>query len=601
MVAIQLHSGDYFIDTDEKTSLGLHFVGGVVEVITHSVTYTYNLSVPATANNNNLFAYSKNGESDGVRTGTPASIIVSGANISGYLYVIRYTGGRYELFFKEGEDMPYLGVKINTLPLENESIYIREKSEILAGDIPKFGFYKYINPQQTDTIEGGGLNLFPVVNYGELLLNIFAVLGISYNTGGVWDDPLTNPHNYGLILSKNGANKHSKYNVVGSGINGWSVSDENGEEVEWEEVGWLVGGVRYKRGYFNANITFNAFRVERSMRVKIPPGVVVVMGDGRDIVTPQKEMLEKYADSTEWGYYFNGLDKEFAAGEWFGVVSPNDWRQGIFKGYWDGSVGYTTEVDFEVEIIEEEGVAQAGQELQMADLLPDVTIAELLEAYAKFIGGWWKYDDYGIMEIVQYTSQILDKAVKGGNILNIDEMPLVEVSRVERFIDGLAQHNLLTCKSADYVTEDKRFVRDYAIYNEYLNDVADFYTIPFNDGNYEVINGEKLLSVEDVTTSEGGGKQYKGNVTFFRAGANGALHISSADDEGLGVEFKSLIRQATTATIVVKMPLYMFRTLTPTTIASWRGRYYIISSATWNDDKAEIEMLRVPTAAELQV
>ena len=180
--------------------------------------------------------------------------------------------------------------------------------------------------------------------------------------------------------------------------------------------------------------------------------------------------------------------------------------------------------------------------------------------------------------------------------LDLDNERLVSIGAVRRYVDGWAQHNLLRCKTADGVPEHSLFVRDYQVGNDYLDAELQVGEIPFNEGEWTLNQwGQKALFCDDVTINPNGEYSYRGVLTLFyeNAAHDGALHLQTVNDEGLGAVYGNFLHNTTTVEVSVMLSLRRFLELKETAAVTFRGGVYVVESAQWSDGVAKLTMLSV--------
>lgn len=578
------------VDTDKDTRLGLKFTGGIFRIADNEFTRSYGLSVPETDGNNKLFNHDGDPVMDGVRTASEGYIMAGGVLMSGDLYLQSYGGRRYELLFVERRGSSLINIPLNQLSQGYfpDAITVRPKDVPSETTVPDFGWYWYHN--ETSHYGDVGLpNIYPVTNLGYLIKEAAGAAGyaVQYlNGGSIYEDAA----NYGIILPTMNTFSSATVTVDGNAHGGWTYVVSGG--LTLADVGLSIVSRRYKKGLFGANVNVFTFTALRHIRVRgsanLVSGPLYAQGEGR------RENWLNWQPSNAW--VFGAIDIELNAGEWFTMVAPADINDGIFTDYIALLGGYETNIPTTtLEVLDDDGIAGDGETIYLSNNLPDMTLADLLTTYCNLTCSSWTVDDFAGRVVVETFAHALSSA--GTHKIDLDAARVVSVDSVERFLGGFARHNRVVCKPASYVTDEYKFLRDYPCANDILDDDSEYAVIPFNEGNYEIDgNGDLIAHFDDVTIGSNMEVQYNGVLSMFFAHLSGgaALHLQTINEVGgMGNEFAAFTNQATTVNVTVLLPLLEFAKLTPSTICTWRGRDYIIRTATWGEGKCVLELVRL--------
>lgn len=581
------------IDTDADTRLGLKFTGGIFRIADNELTRSYGLSVPMTDSNNIVLGFDGDPTMEGVRTAAKAVVMSGGVVLTGDIYLQSYGRGRFELLFVQTRGGWELTAPIGTLGAWSPSITVNDKEALHAGTIPNFGWYRYFNGVSGGNEVGDPAAQFPVTNLGYLLSNAAGMAGymLQYlNGGSAYEDAA----NYGIVLPTMDTYSSATVTVNGNARGGWSTVVSGGQTLA--DVGLSIVVRRYKRGLFGANVTVYTFTAIRHIRVKCTANYMTgpMFAQGQGI---RENWLNWQVQAGSVLPYFTDIDLELDAGEWFTMVSRADIVDGIFADYVKLSGGYETNIPATtLEVLDNDGVAGNGETIYLDSNLPDLTLADLLTIYCNLTCSSWTVDDANHRIVVETFDHALANA--GTHVVDLDAARVVSVESVERYLDGFAQHNYVRCRSAAYVTEEYKFLRDYPCANDILEDDADYAVIPCNEGNWMIDgNGDRVACFEDVEANENGSTTYKGALSLFFANPdpNGqALHLQTINDVGgMGAGFAAFTGQAVTVRMLVAMTLRDFSEFAPSTVCTWRGRDYIVRSATWSEGKCNLELVRL--------
>lgn len=591
MIAIRIN-GKY-ADTDARTQLGLQWQSWLFARNGMETSRSFGLSVPDTPANNSLFMLDMDPNFVGVRHSAKCEITDGGLVLRGSVVLTDWGSGRYNLLFLYGDlDLPSSFCQsLHGHLFTGASIEFTGKERATTGAmVSTFGFHAYHNGTATLPTVGLQPGLFPTVNLGWLLEQ--AAMNVGYSVA-MPSGNIRDPHRYGLVLPTMDVNKElPALRVVGSGRAGWSPVYPSGYS-QMSEFGLRVETRRYKRGYFPANVTVYVFVAIRPITLQYTGSLsspwFFVSGEGAELWN-WNDAGDNVPDAVE----ASSFERELSVGDWFTVVNASDAHPlPFFRPWcWDGQTGYTGAVDCSFTVKDAGGVVQQGQTLNLDENMPDLTFTQLLQAVCDLTDCIVEIDG-SLKSVTLHPSTGI---LTGWEWLDLDESGVLEVKEVLRCIDGMSRHNLVRCKSADYVREEMKFVRDFPCDNDALDEEAEFAVIPFNEGNWRQDGASKLAELEDVTVGANGNYQYKGVLTVIYEntgyyGNGAALHVQTINDEGLGMEMAAASRDAVSVRLTARVPLLKFAGLTPGATAAWRGRRWHVRGASWSGGVAELELL----------
>lgn len=583
-------TGGIRLDTDGGTKVGFKYEGGVMGLPKGGASRSYDLSVPATDNNCAAFNISQSAETEGVRNSTPARLACGGAVMDGRIYLKRWAGRRFELLFvynvadtlNSRIDEPIWQL-IRTQ--DDIVITIHKGDELDTGVIKPFGFYHYVNNLTTSgnpTI-GDNLTSMPSTNLRWLVEHAAATLnlGVTWNNSG---SDYEQPENFGILLPTANVHNWNSYSVTGNAVNGFSPAVPP----------WLHFATRrVKRGIGGANKTAYVYEAVQPCSVRIDNigNNYVVDGDtnyGRYILANPGEAFLRNLQTGESFIIVNKDDRKFMGAAWW-------WASNAFEANIDpvtmlvGAIGTT---------------AAVGGTLHLRDNLPDLTLRQLLDTYCLLTCSTWYPNaaNTGI-EVTTYAYRIADQSLYA----ELDGMKVTEVESVQRYIDGYANHNILTCQGIgeEDIAPDRHFRRDYFLDNDYLENEAQYGEIPLWDG-YALDScnpGMYSAYFDDAATDADNGVVLTPRLGIFFANLyyicdGEALHISTIDAYGeVGKEFKELLSQSLTVRVKIAASLLWFAGLKPVSVVRWRGRDYIVKEGSWGDGIAQLSLVRLPIQA----
>ena len=573
------------VDTDSNTQLGLQFESNVFASKGIEVAHSFGLSLPCTARNNVIMNLSELQDYPGVRQSAECVITAGGVALNGRVVLQEWSGGRYNLLYMYGDLVGakngLFSAKINTYlnGLGDQKTLTGRDDLILGGPIPNFGFYGYHNGAVAtgNIFTAGGLaGMFPSANLGYLIDSAAAACGYTCNYPA---DPLRIAHKFGLVLPTMNHYQDRICRVTGTGRGGWT--DVNGNLAS---AGLTIKARRYKRGAFNANVTVYTLTAQKHLTISY------VYANSMTNTTNVFAGGQGYDFMGVSDFYFSDREFEMNAGDWFTIVNYFDKKDGVFKKYWNGQHGYETAVDCTFTVKDDAGEVQASDTLYLADNLPEMSLSELCQAYCGLCDL--------VMQINEAHKEIdfipMPTILQGMTVVDLDKVPVVEKKSIARYIDGFSRHNYVRCKPEDYVSEDMMFVRDYPCENEALDDDNDLIIVPFNEGNWKISGGNKEAVFEDVEVGDNNSVSYKGVLSiYYEAAGVGdyARHVQTINDEGVGVDTATATRNAVTCRVTAKIPFHVFARLTAGANALLNGREWLIRSATWSGDAADLELV----------
>ena len=579
---INIDYGGNLLDVDSSTKAGFDYKSRLLEN-SGGVGRSIDLSVPATRRNCEIFAFHELEAADGVRQSVDSSLVGDGVCLAGRVYVVSHDGGRFNLMFVYGKTLGMFYTVNNHV--FNDTLTVSSKTTLPRGGVvPNFGFYGYRNWLCDGDMVGTPTSLFPSANLGYVIDTLAAFEGYTVVYPDAALGRMYDAHAYGMVLPKMTSYTQFGIDVQGSARNGFTATVQGGGTLA--SAGLSLVTRRYKRGFWNENVTAWTFEAAAAMTVVFDDSnrAIVASGQGYDIMN---------------AWNGGGCMFELAAGEWFTVVNFSDWSYMFGQEKWNGSAasphGYESDVNTSFSVNLADGYAVEGTVLDLSMCLPDMTLKQYLDAYCDLICAAWE-TDAAAKEI-----RILPRDWMLGNLAlwaNLDHVKVVKVGKLRRFIEGWAQSNVVRCASADYVPEPLRFSRSYVVNNDYLEKEREVAVIPFNDGEWGYgPNGEKLAYFDDVVLDNNGEVQYKGCLSLYfensDANSRTALHLQTVNDIGLGVPFSEFTRYAVSLEVSVVIPLYSFFELNDRASVAWRGREWAVESATWSEGVCLLNLLSV--------
>ena len=591
-MVMRIQIGGGFLDVDAQTRIGFSYTGGWVDGSrADSKARTYDLSVPATPHNSGMLQFSGDPVQVGLRDSVEAVIIAGGLWLKGKLYLTGWSNDRYNLLFVYGRAAVELESRRPVFP---DVITIRNKMPTTKGGaIPNFGFYSYENTAgDTDSV-GVPLDRMPVVNLGYYLDTYAAASGYTVT----WPRPSgwLNPYSYGLALPTCTVNEWATVAVTGAPTASIGLTATvTGGGGTLASVGLDLVGRWYRRSSFNVRVMVMVFVAVAPVRIRPVSGnVTYAAGEGYDLPAG--------------GSIYNPGNNEFdlAVGEYFTVVLPSDAHRNIFNAWhWHAGDGYEGAVTASFDVLVNEAMPTDGMVVSLNDNLPDLTLQDALAAFCDIICGIYEVDT----DTMTISVTALEDAMTQGRVdIDLNALKVSKLSQVRDYIDGLAQHNLVRCKSAEYVPEHARFSRDFPCRNAYLENEREAAVVPFNEGDYTLYddNGttRKLAYLDDVVIPNGSSDyEYKGVLSIICEAPAGlpALHLQTVTDDGVGVAYGRFTSEARTVEVSAVLPLYRFVKMSNRTVVHYNANNYLVRSATWADGVTSLSLLTYDGQAQPQ-
>ena len=227
--------------------------------------------------------------------------------------------------------------------------------------------------------------------------------------------------------------------------------------------------------------------------------------------------------------------------------------------------------------IEGKGVAP-GDTIRAVDLLPDLTLVELMKIQAYCVGRVLMYDETNGVTF---------------DDLNFASWPVVNVSdkiikreEVARTFGEYAQNNYIRFKSGNDVPANQRITAVYTIDNDNIEEAQDVANIPYSEGNIDADGGYIVarFDAEDAANH----KLYENGIMYCGAATCG-LRISLPKNAGL----QSLCNASTQIQISVRLTLNEDSQITPKTLMQVDGTRYVWTERVWQKDTAQFTLARI--------
>lgn len=227
--------------------------------------------------------------------------------------------------------------------------------------------------------------------------------------------------------------------------------------------------------------------------------------------------------------------------------------------------------------IEGKGVA-TGDTIRAVDLLPDLTLVELMKIQAYCVGKVLMYDETNGVTF---------------DDLNFASWPVVDVSdkiikreEVARTFGEYAKNNYIRFKSGGDVPANQRITAVYTIDNDNIEESQDIANIPYSEGTIDVDGGYIVarFDAEDAANH----KLYENGIMYCGAATCG-LRISLPKNAGL----QGLCDKSTQFKIDARMTLQAYEDIKAKTLIQVDGTRYVWTERVWQKDTAQFTLAKI--------
>ena len=229
-------------------------------------------------------------------------------------------------------------------------------------------------------------------------------------------------------------------------------------------------------------------------------------------------------------------------------------------------------------VIEGKDIA-VGDTVRAMDILPDLTLVELMKIYSYCVGKVLMYDETNGVSF---------------DDLNFATWPVVDISdkltkrgEVARKFGDYAQHNVISFKSGNDVPVNQTISAEYTVDNDNLEASKDIAVIPYSEGSIDADGGYMVARFDAEDTAKH--KLYADGIMVCGAAACG-LRISLPKNAGL----QALCDASTQIQVSARMTLYEYNQITPKTLIYVDGTEYVWTSRSWQNNEAQFTLAKVP-------
>lgn len=219
-----------------------------------------------------------------------------------------------------------------------------------------------------------------------------------------------------------------------------------------------------------------------------------------------------------------------------------------------------------------------GDTIRAVDLLPDLTLVELMKIQAYCAGRALMYDEtngvtFDDLNFASWSvADFSDKIIKRGE--------------VARTFGEYAQNNYIRFKSGNDVPANQRITAVYTVDNDNIEEAKDIANIPYSEGSIDADGGYIVarFDAEDAANH----KLYENGIMYCGTATCG-LRISLPKNAGL----QALCDASTQIQISARLTLYEYNQITPKTLIQVDGTRYVWTERVWQKDTAQFTLAKI--------
>lgn len=594
-----------WMDTDKDTKVTLSFTNNIIEMGAPEMNHTIDLTVPVTPRNSELLGWGHDAQNYGVRHMEAGVLSMDGTLIRGRIGVVSCGGGRFNMLFTWGigNVAGFDDTLQSLLWFQNIApITYSDKDTVLNNSTSTWGWVNYDNNNHGSGAMYGVAAVSPSVNLGWLLRITAASLGYTVVVDGEQITAMSsanchNPYNYMFSLPTCNQRGNTYYVNIRSWYGDWTLGISptitvTGAGNTLADAGLsLTLGPDMRRGWYMASFMCNVLAVLREMTVAFPQRASELVAGGPKGLDFMEAVGDDNRPTTrEFAHHYEQSGSVFTFGQRYefgtSLFNLRKWQTDAFRdecfpiGLYPN--GYT------IEVTHPGGEAQPNTNIYIVDNLPDLTFAQLLQAYCRLVCACWDVDiDSRVVKITTF-----DSIAFGGGTHVWDEHGGVQIAEGEvlRYPQGWAKHNYIRSKSEDQYA-DTGWERDSRVDSDMVEEERVMAELPWCAG--DGCNGSPVI-FHDVEIDGDGGfsrKEYSG-IMYIDPNGGAPLHISYIDSEcGIGGRFGKFTEQADEAAVEVIMGFAVFEAMRADAVVTWKGRDWLVRSANWQDGKCTLRLL----------
>lgn len=536
--------------------------------------------IPATPQNNRIFALAKWVQTDGVGMRRKyAAQMQDGVVVQdGYLHIDAFNKGKYKAVFVTGE---LLGLK-------------RIKDAGKIGDV--------ISPTTTTTFgsnstpyiarlidfagviyNANGGDIFPSVRLHGIISSAMAALGVPYaapvaaqyvryipqEVSGVKNETVTFS-----AISRQGST--TTYPVVYEidMTAATEVLQKTTARVRFEERA-TGGAVVSRRGLVQQ------YTARQPLQITFPSNWndnlfigYFVNGDS-PLVTEFSFYGDRAFDDSGsvTGESLRGRTVDIARGASFVIIDKGCFVNQPYSG---GTLYGWSFVDTECDIEIEGGEMEMFSVVRLADNLPDATVTELLKIIAAISGRVLYYEDgagVSFDELSFGTWGVFDLSGK-----------VISLSNIQRRFGDFERRNIIDFSSGESVPQSSRIITEYTVDNDNLQDEKTLMNIKYSEGASAGMYGARTFAQVPNGTAALADANVPSNVD------GGMFRVQLLKNAGL----QALCDASTSVQVQARMTYLEFTQIKPKTLLFYDGVRYVWTEAQWSKGIASFNSSKIP-------
>lgn len=274
-----------------------------------------------------------------------------------------------------------------------------------------------------------------------------------------------------------------------------------------------------------------------------------------------------------------GRSVEIPTGTPFMILSDSWYEYEPSPFNWNG-FRFINDSSYELSgiVIEGKDIA-VGDTVRAVDILPDLTLVELMKIYSYCVGKVLMYDEtngVSFDDLAFNTWPVIDISAK-----------LTKRGEVNRKFGDYAQHNVISFKSGNDVPTNQLISAEYVVDNDNMEASKDIAVIPYSEGSIDVDGGYTVARFDAEDTAKH--KLYADGIMVCGAAACG-LRISLPTNAGL----QALCDASTQIKVNARLTLLEYNKITPKTLIQVDGTEYVWTSRSWQNNEATFTLAKVP-------
>lgn len=265
----------------------------------------------------------------------------------------------------------------------------------------------------------------------------------------------------------------------------------------------------------------------------------------------------------------------------FVILSSNDYEYQPSPFNWDG-FRYIAYENYEFELIAEADELQEGDTVRAYDLLPDLTLTDLLKMYAALEGKMLYYEN----DNLQFDT--LD--ISTWNTFDLTGR-VISVSNIARKFGNYAQRNVIDFKSGSDVMPSHRVSNAYTIDNDNIEEEKSLLRIPYSEGEIAERNGFIVARFDAEDTEKN--VLYEQGIMYAKSrstsGSTYGERITIPKNAGL----QALCDASTSVEIRARISYLEYEQIKPKTLLYYDGVKYVWTESNWSKSVATLKLSKI--------